>query len=235
MKEQYTVIPIPKKEAIPWIMIKHYAKRKPSITNAFGLYRKDTLIGICTFGMPPVQMNDGKFINKNLLIRELTRLVINDSHQKNAGSFFIGKCFKSFHDPILLVSFADPNQGHCGFIYQATNWIYTGLTDKGGKDKIWKMGYKTYHGKTITAKYLESFLCSYNPSLNLYENWKNNGGIVKDQIQKHRYFYILGPKKFKKETYSALQKKYSILPYPKGESKRYDSGGKVQTQGQLFL
>lgn len=40
----------------------------------------------------------------------------------------------------LIVSFADPNQGHHGGIYQATNWIYAGQTapsamyrDKAGK------------------------------------------------------------------------------------------------------
>lgn len=29
----------------------------------------------------------------------------------------------------LIVSFADPSQGHHGGIYQATNWIYTGRSD----------------------------------------------------------------------------------------------------------
>jgi hypothetical protein len=33
----------------------------------------------------------------------------------------------------LIVSFADPGQGHAGGIYQAGNWVYTGQTDPGVK------------------------------------------------------------------------------------------------------
>ena len=42
----------------------------------------------------------------------------------------------------LVVSFADPEQGHHGGIYQATNWVYTGITNKtssyiDGKGRKW--------------------------------------------------------------------------------------------------
>ncbi len=33
----------------------------------------------------------------------------------------------------LIVSFADPSQGHVGGIYQAGNWLYTGQSDPGAK------------------------------------------------------------------------------------------------------
>ena len=29
----------------------------------------------------------------------------------------------------FLLAYADPSQGHLGVIYQATNWLYTGLSD----------------------------------------------------------------------------------------------------------
>ncbi len=31
---------------------------------------------------------------------------------------------------MIIVSYADTSQNHHGYIYQATNWIYTGLTKK---------------------------------------------------------------------------------------------------------
>jgi hypothetical protein len=39
----------------------------------------------------------------------------------------------------LVVSFADPKEGHHGGIYQAGNWIYTGLS-AGNKSEFWLDG-----------------------------------------------------------------------------------------------
>ena len=54
----------------------------------------------------------------------------------------------------------------------------------------------------------------------------------KDRDRKHRYIIFTGSKLQKKR----LQKKlnYEIEPYPKGEYKRYDASGYVETQGVLF-
>jgi hypothetical protein len=46
----------------------------------------------------------------------------------------------------LLVSYADPEQGHHGGIYQATNWVYQGVSSKA--IKIWYKG-KWAHKKTV--------------------------------------------------------------------------------------
>jgi len=46
----------------------------------------------------------------------------------------------------LLVSYADPEQGHHGGIYQATNWIYQGVSSKA--IKVWYKG-KWAHKKTV--------------------------------------------------------------------------------------
>ena len=50
--------------------------------------------------------------------------------------------------------------------------------------------------------------------------------------EKHRYVYFTGSKKQKKEMRKAL--KYPILPYPKGESKRYDTSATFPKQVQMF-
>ena len=46
------VLPIKSEEAVPWIMQKHYAKRLPSISYAFGLYEDSKLVGVVTYGIP---------------------------------------------------------------------------------------------------------------------------------------------------------------------------------------
>ena len=53
-----------------------------------------------------------------------------------------------------------------------------------------------------------------------------------DRPRKHRYFYLLGTRKEKHTMRSKLA--YSVLPFPKGNNKRYDSSYKIDKQGILF-
>lgn len=43
---------IPAKEAEPWLLEKHYAKRMCPISYAFGAWRGSVLIGVVTYGTP---------------------------------------------------------------------------------------------------------------------------------------------------------------------------------------
>ena len=42
------VIPIQVKETQEWITQRHYAKRMPSISYAYGLYNGSDMVGVCT-------------------------------------------------------------------------------------------------------------------------------------------------------------------------------------------
>jgi hypothetical protein len=50
----------------------------------------------------------------------------------------------------MIISFADPEQGHHGGIYQATNWIYSGMTT--AADEYIVNG-KRMHGRSMRAAY----------------------------------------------------------------------------------
>src|SRR5690606_17777398 len=67
-------------------------------------------------------------------VLELTRLWIEDGYGKNIESYVISQCLKQIEQRdkniSVIVSYADPEQGHDGVIYQATNWLYQG-TDFG--------------------------------------------------------------------------------------------------------
>jgi hypothetical protein len=229
--KNYTVTHIPKKEAIPWVCRMHYAKRKPSITNSFGLFSGLELVGVCLYGMPPAQMD----INGEPL-RELCRLVLAEHmSKKNILSWFVSQTFKLMPKPLLLVSFADPNYGHFGYIYQATNWIYTGLSQKGGKDGVWHMNGRGYHSRTVTEVFIRKLYQAYDSTKGMRENWYAAGGTISEPLRKHRYFMPLGNKAYKRRIVSILHKIYGELPYPKGNSSRYDTGGNVETQGRFFI
>ena len=137
------VSPIQHYETKEWLLKKHYAKRMPSISYAFGLYIDHMLVGICTYGMPPsstlAESISGKTY-KNKVI-ELNRLITENDLPKNSLSYFVSQTLKMLPDDYIVVSFADANVGHNGYIYQATNFIYTGLSantskliDKNGEE-----------------------------------------------------------------------------------------------------
>ena len=200
------VLPIKSEESYSWLLQKHYAKRIPQIMYAFGLYELDKLIGVVTYGIPasPALCMGicGKEWSDKVL--ELNRLCLEDN-TKNQSSFLVANSIKLLPKPTIIVSYADTGQGHIGYVYQATNFLFTGTTkertDMGGID-----GKHSRHSK--------------DPSIRVFRS------------SKHRYIYFHGSKKEKKLLNSLL--KYNVEPYPKGDSKRYDSGSRVITQSILF-
>ena len=56
---------------------------------------------------------------------------------------------------------------------------------------------------------------------------------LEDRPRKHRYFYLIGTKKDKKEMLKNLA--YKVEAYPKGDNKRYDASYEASPQGVLFI
>lgn len=123
---------------------------------------------------------------------------------------------KQYKDDLILVSYADSAQGHHGYIYQATNWIYTGISAK--RTEWREIGVNT-HSKSVCDKFDITNMREMPDRFHLI-----------DRARKHRYVYFLG--KRAKEFRKAL--KYEIKPYPKGDNTRYDASYKPTTQNVLF-
>ena len=211
IRDKYEVESIKSKETYDWLLHKHYAKRVPSISYAFGLFKKKELVGVCTFGSPAspslcVGVCGKKYKNK---VIELNRLCIEDGLGMNVASYFVSFCLNMLKKERVVVSYADTDMNHNGYIYQATNWIYTGATiertDIGFEDN----SHSRHYDKNIDYS-------------------KNR----KKRSSKHRYIYFIGNKTQKKNMLKNL--KYKIEPYPKGKNKRYDASYKPMTQGNLF-
>ena len=233
IKDIYTVESIPKHETHDWLLKKHYAKRIPSISYAFGLFNNGSLIGVCTFGRPIAHILiknafNGKYQNQFL---ELNRLCVNDNLPKNSLSFFLSKTLKMLPNNYVLVSYADSSQNHHGYIYQATNWIYTGLSSK-FKDYMVK-GYEHLHGASVLDIVGRSDKNGHIDKVKLLKaKFGTDNVYMKERPRKHRYFYFIGNKSQKKDMLKNL--KYEIKSYPKGQNKRYDASYKPQTQTKLF-
>lgn len=234
IKNKYKVTSIQSKTVTEWFLKKHYAKRIPSISFCFALLDEDNItVGVCSFGRPIAhalvqQAFQGEYQEDFL---ELNRLITNDNLDKNACSFFVGQCLKQIPKPKVIVSYADTSQHHNGYIYQATNWTYTGLSAE-FTDYMVK-GYEHMHSASIMDMVGRS---DTNGHLNKVELLKKKFGTENvytvERPRKHRYFYFLGNKKDRKNMKNKL--KYEISHYPKGKNKNYDASYNPNVQTFLF-
>ena len=215
------VLPIKNDETYSWLLQKHYAKRIPQIMYAFGLYDDEHLVGVVTYGIPASPSLCMGICGKEWSdkVLELNRLCLQDN-TKNQSSFLVSNSIKLLPKPTIVVSYADTSQGHVGYVYQATNFLYTGLS---ANRVDWTVkGLEHKHSKTLSdGMTLESIKEKYGDDF-----------YYAERSRKHRYIYFHGTKQQKKLLKSLL--KYNIEPYPKGDSKKYDSGSRVETQALLF-
>jgi len=230
--KNHKVVKIKNQECKEWFLHKHYAKRIPTISYAYGLYIDNCLEGVCSFGRPMSHtLIKGAFngLYENSFL-ELNRLVVNEGLKKNTLSFFISQCFKQLPKPMVLVSYADTSQNHHGYIYQATNWIYTGLSAK--RPDYFIKGLNL-HTASITDSLGRTDKKEGIKQVTLLKEKYGDDFYTKDRSRKHRYFYFLGTKKDRKEMIKNLA--YKIEPYPKGNNKRYDSKYRPSVQSVLAL
>ena len=188
------------KEAIDFLLPLHYSGRKPSVSFAFGYFEKEELKAVCTFGKPASNSLCVGVCGKELSskVYELNRLCVNGEISIQLSKF-VSWCLNQLKPlNLIVVSYADTQMNHCGYIYQATNWFYTGKT------------------KRRTDKYVEGNKHSRHYDKGALES------IRKVRSAKHRYIYFCCNKVSKKVYLKKL--KYDIFPYPKEENKRYTLG-----------
>ena len=206
---------VTRKEYLPFMLDIHYAGRSPSVSYAYGLYINNNLEGIDSYGTPPSStLRRGVAGDKYIPdILELNRLVL-QSNNKNDSSWLIGNSLKLLPRNKIVVSYADTSQDHVGYVYQATNFIYTGLS---AKRTDWKVrGKEHLHSQSI----IDEFRGQPNRSKCLREKYGDDFYTI-DRPRKHRYIFIIGSKTYRKEVMKNL--KYSIKNYPKGVDKQLGS------------
>jgi hypothetical protein len=204
------VVQIERKDCAEFILNIHYAKRWPSISFAYGLFDGEELIGVCTFGTPassPLRVGiAGSDYASDVL--ELNRLCLK-YNRRNEASFLVGRSLRLLPENKIVVSFADIGQGHLGTVYQATNFIYCGLS---AKRTDWKVkGKEHLHGQTIA----DEFRGVKNRAQAMREKYGSDFYLA-PRSRKHRYIYITGGNKFKNDIKRSL--KYKVESYPKQEA-----------------
>ena len=195
----YSIRKIQYQEALPFILKIHYAKRVPStIQYVYGLFNKKNLVGIVAYSIPASASLCEGIAGKNNkhLVLELSRLVLKNN-KKNEASILVSSSLKLLPKPKIIVSYADTAQDHVGYIYQATNFIYLGLSAK-RTDRVFIDGTKQKHGRHVISTDVK--------------NIKERTVLVA-RPRKHRYMYVIGSKTEKKNIMKQLR--YKKLDYPK--------------------
>ena len=182
----------------------HYLHRRAPCTWAFGLFENNSgrIVGVITYGTPSsCTLRTGICgPDEAFNVIELTRLWIEDTVPKNAASFFIGQT-SSKVDKEIIVAYSEPERGHVGTVYQATNFIYTGLS---AKRPMWTVEGLNIHDQTLSDR--------YGTAKELERRFGERFKRV-PRPRKHRYVYFNAGRKRRKELLGKLR--YPIEPYPK--------------------
>lgn len=164
------------KTAIDFLLPRHYSGRKPQIKYAFGWYDdNDALLAVCTFGKPAsyTLCNGicGKEFSNN--VYELNRLCREEVDMPPLSQF-VSKCLRILKKyDLIIVSYSDTAMNHHGYIYQACNFIYTGMTKRrtdpctpdGKHHRHYKDSEQIKYRKVRSAKYRYIYFCTYNKKL----------------------------------------------------------------------
>ena len=208
IKDDYHVERIQYKLAMEIVIANHYLHRRAPCSLAFAMIHTQTneIVGVVTYGVSAsstlLKGICGDDEKQN--VYELTRLWISDDVPKNGESFLIGNTLKLL-DKEIVVSFADSSQQHLGVVYQATNFIYTGLSAKFKDPKV--KGLENQHHATYANGLTNK---------QVIEKYGKDNVTFVERARKHRYIFINANKWRKKELLQKLR--YQILPYPKVDS-----------------
>jgi hypothetical protein len=200
--QSITVKPISFIVAKKTLIRHHYLHSLPGGTKlAFGVFIENHLLGAITFGAGPTNVHrlvDGASTGDCLT---LSRLWLSDKLPRNSESLVLSailRALKKYTTLKFIVTYADPSFGHVGTIYQATGWLYTGLSSStplysigGGNPRHSRSVGQVFGSRSV------GYFASHGVDIKLIK-----------QEPKHRYIFFLYPGW--KECLTI-----PILPYPK--------------------
>ena len=198
------VAPLPLRAAKGPLVRNHYLHSIPGGTlMAFGVFVGARLLGALTLGVGP--KNGHRLVEGAVPadVVTLSRLWLADELPPNSESRVIAIVLRSLrrHTSFRFVlAYADPSAGHVGTIYQASGWLYTGLSEP----------MPMYDVGDGVLRHSRSFAHAQGTHSLRYFREHGIDVRVVPQRPKYRYLYPLDPAVREMLT-------VSILPYPKPE------------------
>lgn len=152
---------VPLSMAAEFVAKHHYSKVMPKLNKViFGLFQKDVLVGVITFGWgvrprDTIRKLFPSLISKDYL--EIGKLCLLDEMPKNSESRFIAAAMKFLHrirpDLKLVFTWADAIWGKPGYIYQAANFLFGG--------EIESEAYRSREGLRMHPRQLNKYIVKF--------------------------------------------------------------------------
>lgn len=184
----------------------HYTGSGGSALWRWGLWHGACLHGVVAYNLPTRPVCESVFGAEHFnRVWHMGRLVLSEQSPRNSESRLIGGSLKAIQakhpDVWAVVTYAATDAGHIGYVYQATNALYTGhssvedyFVDAEGNIRNRRNLYE------VSTRTIDQRAASLG--------WTRvKGGL------KHRYVYILGNKTQRRQRRQLLR--LPILPYPK--------------------
>jgi hypothetical protein len=180
----------------------HYSKTMPAGKMArVGVWEDEKYIG-CVLFSRGANNNIGKpYRLDQTQVCELTRVALSQHYTpvSRIGAIGIKMLLKQSPGLRLIVSYADPSEGHHGGIYQAMGWTYAGLADA-------TRGYEYFvNGERVRTRTLSA---AYGTRSDKVLSAVLVNAEKRKQVRKHKYLYPLD---------AAMRAQIAPLaqPYPK--------------------
>lgn len=180
----------------------HYSGSAGTALWNYGLWDGFTLVGVISYNIPTLEVCSFFFgKDKWDWVAHMSRLVCSDDAPRNSESKLIAHSLKQLKidRPVLraVVTYASTFEGHIGYVYQATNALYCGTTS-------YRHQYVDEFGNTRSTK--QTNYLSIDDAI-------QRGWLVQYEPPKHRYLYLLGDKRQRREARSLLR--VTLQKYPK--------------------
>ena len=180
----------------------HYAKAVPTASHAYNVYQDGIWCRCIIFGSGATPHIGSAFGLVQGEILELVRVALNGKQKTTSKCLAaaLRQLRKDAPTVKIVVSYADADQNHLGTIYQATNWIYLGLTNAGERGAFIVRG-KRMHPKTVHSK-----------------GWAQNIDWLRKNVDPNaKEFFTRGKRKYIMCFDKKLRKhwKAKSVPYPK--------------------
>lgn len=219
---EYKIDRVSRGAVTPFILERHYAKRWPAASWSYGLFKDGNLEGVVLFGRPSMKtVRTGVAGPENEReVWELQRLVLRSNHPSDATRLISGSIDFLIRDlgteGVVILSFADPEAGHHGGVYQAASFLYLGMTAKKShwqfvRDFVEEDGQVRKVGMHCAGV------------VGIFRGHKNRRALLEERYgdavqwvprpRKHRYVRIAGSRRYRRAMEGALR--YKIQSYPK--------------------
>lgn len=180
----------------------HYTGLGGNASWRYGLWSGPILHGVVSYNLPTRSVCESVFGPEHFdKIWHMGRLILSDDSPRNSESRLIGGSLRKIereHGHVWAVlTYAATDAGHIGTVYQATNALYTG-----------EGGHANYFVDINGNRHSDYDGAQVSLARGIEKGWtRHRGG------PKHRYVYILGSKKQRRQRRNLLR--YDVLPYPK--------------------